>query len=288
MARKNMEQPPNLPLRLTIPMADARGKLAERIENGKKFLSIQFTSPEQLAQVRREYYKWSDYNTELMKLIFSNESMAREYSRASCITFIRERSFDEIIEEFYSDVKEKIHRLESISERLELIPLSEDVRGLTDKSADSPTIGTTRVFIVHGHDEAAKGLAARFLERLGLEPIILHEQASGGRTIIEKLEHCSDVGYAVVLLTPDDEGRKKTEGEVYRARARQNVLLELGYFTGKLGRDRVCALYREGVEIPTDYSGVVYVPFDNGGGWQLRLAKELKAAGFDIDLNKVV
>ena len=112
--------------------------------------------------------------------------------------------------------------------------------------------------------------------------------ASFGKTIIEKLEHYSDVGYAVVLLTPDDEGRKKAEGENLRDRARQNVLLELGYFTGKLGRSRVCALHRGSVEIPTDYLGMLYVPLDEAGGWQLRLAKELKAAGFDIDMNKAV
>ena len=102
------------------------------------------------------------------------------------------------------------------------------------------------------------------------------------------MEHYSNVGYAVVLLTPDDVGRKKAEGELYRDRARQNVILELGYFTGKLGRNRVCALHRGSVEIPTDYLGVVYVPLDEGGGWQLRLARELKAAGFEIDMNKAV
>lgn len=157
-----------------------------------------------------------------------------------------------------------------------------------DKPAPLVNLSTSKVFIVHGHDEAAREATARFLERLGLEPVILHEQASGGRTIIEKMEHYSEVGYAVVLLTPDDEGRNKSQGEPYRDRARQNVILELGYFTGKIGRNRVCALHRGSVEIPTDYLGVLYVPLDEGGGWQLRLAKELKAAGFEIDMNKAI
>jgi predicted nucleotide-binding protein len=102
------------------------------------------------------------------------------------------------------------------------------------------------------------------------------------------MEHYSNVGYAIVLLSPDDEGRRKAQGEPYRDRARQNVILELGYFTGKLGRNRVCALHRGSVEIPTDYLGVMYVPLNEGGGWQLQLAKELKAVGFEIDMNKAI
>jgi predicted nucleotide-binding protein len=94
-----------------------------------------------------------------------------------------------------------------------------------------------KIFIVHGHDNEAKVEVARFLERVGFEAIILHEQANRGRTIIEKVEMHSDVGFAVVLLTPDDEGGKR--GNSTRPRARQNVVLELGYFIGRLGRDRV-------------------------------------------------
>lgn len=287
MARKTTQQPPQSPLRLQTPAGDARQKLAERIEKGRQLLQVKVSSPEQLSEVQNEYYKWSDYNAELLKQLFSNESMAKEYTFFG-IGFIGERSFQEKVRELNSDINEKIRRLESISERLELIPLAEEVKAVLDKTVAGVNLSTSRVFIVHGHDEAARETTARFLERLGLEPVILHEQASGGRTIIEKLEHYSDVGYAVILLTPDDEGRKKSLDEPYRDRARQNVILELGYFTGKLGRNRVCALHRGSVEIPTDYLGVLYVPLDEGGGWQLRLAKELKAAGFDIDMNKAI
>lgn len=104
-----------------------------------------------------------------------------------------------------------------------------------------------KIFIVHGHDEGAREAVARYVERLGFEPIILHEQASQGRTIIEKIEAHSDVGFAIVLLTPDDFGGRK--GEEAKDRARQNVLLELGYFVGRLGRARVCALKRGELEV---------------------------------------
>ncbi len=142
-----------------------------------------------------------------------------------------------------------------------------------------------KIFIVHGHDNEAKVEVARFLERIGFEAIILHEQASRGRTIIEKVEMHSDVGFAVVLLTPDDEGNKK--GQSPCPRARQNVVLELGYFIGRLGRDRVCALKRGDVEIPSDFDGVVYEPYDDHGAWKSKLAKELEASQFDVDWKKV-
>jgi predicted nucleotide-binding protein len=143
-----------------------------------------------------------------------------------------------------------------------------------------------KVFVVHGHDEAAREKIARFLERLEFEPIILHEQASRGRTVIEKVEAHSDVDFAVVLLTPDDEGCEK--GGTPRPRARQNVVLELGYFLGRLGRTHVCALKRGDIEIPSDFEGVVYVDFDNSDGWKQGLGRELEAAGFQFDWNKAM
>ncbi len=147
---------------------------------------------------------------------------------------------------------------------------------------------TNRVFLVHGHDESAREKVARFLERLSLVPIILHEQPNKGRTIIEKFTDYADVAYAVVLLTADDIGGVKgTNINQLSSRARPNVLFELGYFIGALGRDRVCALHETGVEIPSDYSGVIYVTMDPNGAWRLLLAREIKAAGFPIDLNQI-
>ena len=143
-----------------------------------------------------------------------------------------------------------------------------------------------KVFVVHGHDEAPREAVARFLTTLSFEPIILHEQANQGRTVIEKIEAHGDVGFAVVLLTPDDTGGPKS-GE-QSPRARQNVILELGYFIGILGRSRVCALKRGDLEIPSDFGGVVYETYDAGGGWKNALGRELQAAGFEIDWNKVM
>lgn len=145
-----------------------------------------------------------------------------------------------------------------------------------------------RIFIVHGHDEAAKEIMARFIEQLSLTPIILHEQPSGGNTIIEKLMAHVDVDFTVVLLTPDDVGSSSSAPSSLKSRARQNVVFELGLFIGALGRKNVCALYKGDVELPSDYQGVLYVPMDNAGGWKLLLARELRNAGLNVDMNKVV
>lgn len=146
------------------------------------------------------------------------------------------------------------------------------------------TFDSKRVFLVHGHDTSAKESTARFLEKLTLAPVILHEQNNEGRTIIEKFEAHADVRYAVVLLTPDDVGGSARTPQELLGRARQNVILELGYFTGKLGRGRVCGLFRPGIEIPSDLHGVLFIELDPQGGWKTKLAQELVGAGMQIDL----
>lgn len=145
----------------------------------------------------------------------------------------------------------------------------------------------TKVFIVHGRDNEAKQEVARFIEKLGLEAIILHEQVSRSHTIIEKIEEYSNVGYGVVIYTPCDEGRLKGEKE-FNSRARQNVVFEHGFLMGKIGRKNVCALVKGDVETPNDISGVVYENMDGGGAWKLSVAKELKAAGYNIDINNII
>lgn len=160
------------------------------------------------------------------------------------------------------------------------------VEGANDNEAKTTEKGN-RVFIVHGHDENAKINVARFIEKLGLEAIILHEQPSKGKTIIEKFEeHASSSCFAIALLTTDDVGYPQNNEASAKPRARQNVIFELGYFCGALSRRNVCVLYKEGVEIPNDYLGVVYTQLDEGGAWQLHLAKEMKSAGLDFDMNK--
>jgi hypothetical protein len=142
-----------------------------------------------------------------------------------------------------------------------------------------------RVFVVHGHDEAARLAVASFLKAIDFEVIILHEQTNKGRTVIEKFEAHSDVGFSVIILTPDDVGGKDHTG--LQARARQNVILEWGYFIGRLKRARVFALRKGDVELPSDIVGIVWEVFDEHGAWKQKLAKELNDADYEIDWQKV-
>lgn len=202
------------------------------------------------------------------------------------------RWFMDFAHRYYSSTSSKIiATIQKVTTSV-FIPFNRDFAAYAEsKRPLGPTINATsdlnRVFIVHGHDEGPRETIARFLTTIGLEPVILHEQANRGMTIPEKLIAYSNVGFAVVLLTPDDFGRAKAEAED-KPRARQNVILELGYFVGKLSRERVCALLRGDLDIPSDYLGVAYTQLDDGGGWRQELGRELRAAGYDIDWNKIM
>ena len=145
---------------------------------------------------------------------------------------------------------------------------------------------TDKIFIIHGKDQGTRSIVAGFLRDLGLEAVILQEQASQGLTVIEKFERWAEVDFAIAMLTPDDVGGSQDDD--LQPRARQNVIFELGYFIGKYGRDKVCALVKGTPEIPSDYSGVVYITFDESEGWKVELLRELRRAGFSIDANSVI
>ena len=189
-------------------------------------------------------------------------------ARASLLAIVNE------IQEFYPDTPE-------VSTAGNPSPTADRVVE-TNKGIES-----SKVFVVHGHDEGMKASVAGFLEKLSLQPVILHKQPNGGKTIIEKFEANADVAFAVVLMSPDDEGRERIEKEEktcpLRKRARQNVILELGYFIGRLGRERVCALKSGDIETPSDILGVLYVPYDSNDGWKIQLIKELRAAGISLE-----
>lgn len=147
-----------------------------------------------------------------------------------------------------------------------------------------------KIFVVHGRDEQIKLDVVRFLEKLAFDVTLLSEQASKGRTLIEKFEdHSEDAAFAVVLLTPDDVGSLAADGtSKLQPRARQNVVLELGYFVGKLGRKYVCPIRTSDVETPSDLHGLAYVQYDPAGAWKLALAKELEAAELEFDHKKLL
>jgi predicted nucleotide-binding protein len=207
------------------------------------------------------------------------------------ISFYGDVSLIEIIEGYKKGIAEAISTLETIiqlfNEKLNDFEVEQSPAQVAVKVMGAKQLDKNKVFIVHGRDEESKLSVARFVERLGLTAIILHEQASGGRTIIEKIEENTNVGFAIVLYTPCDVGGLASE-QNQKSRARQNVVFEHGYLVAKLGRSNVCALVKGQVEVPSDISGIVYVPLDEASAWHISVAKELRSAGYSIDMNKVI
>ena len=278
---------PPVPQALTQPRAEVARRLQERVVIGKELGGRAIQTQEEAELYDSDYRKWTYYNEDLLRNLFNTEAIYKEYRQGARIGTLSMPDLGMGYGPLDIDrvkVSSRVTMLESILERLDLYP-EPTTRAVAPHEATPPR-DLSKVFVVHGHDEGAREAVARFLERLGIRPIILHEQANQGRTVIEKVEAHSGVGFAVILLTPDDMGCVK--GGTPAPRARQNVLLELGYFIGRLGRKHVCALKRGEVEIPSDFAGVVAEPFDDGGGWRQKLATELEAAEFEIDWNKVM
>ena len=164
----------------------------------------------------------------------------------------------------------------------------------SNNSSEIKVVETTpisnKIFVVHGHDEEMEQKVARALEKLGLEPVILHEKPNQGKTLIKKLEDISeDISFAIVLFSPDDKGCEANNfPKSANLRARQNVIFELGYFIGKFGRNKVLVLFKEEInfESPSDFVGVLYTSFKDG--WELEMVRELRSCGYDLDANKLV
>jgi predicted nucleotide-binding protein len=279
--------PPGVKLRiLTVSPEEASTLLNKRLVLGRRIARKAWErSPMPVYMAIQKLQKWDRYNSALLNGMFTTPQFVNKYN--SCTVHI-DREQANFLEEprhlrAWFSVKEA--ELEAVKEQLPLFALKS-----TAVAAGVAKSFGNKVFIVHGRDEATKESVARVLEHLGLNAVILHEKPNKGRTTIEKLleESDVDVGYAVVLLTSDDVGKLASEEGEPSPRARQNVIFELGLFVAKLGRERVHALYRKGVEIPTDYLGVLYTPLDDNGAWRMKLAKELQAVGFNIDLNKLI
>lgn len=266
-------------------------ELTKRINKGEEIYNRQIQTQSQFEKSREDYYAWNDYNSEFLKQSFNdpNSEYRKAYDNVNNLGFIISsyKTPAEELAEFQEDVKKKVNNLKQLVAKIELIKSEIPETKANIGNFTSQSTLNNDVFIVHGHNSEIKVTVALMLQRLGLNPIILHEQANSGKTIIEKFEEYSNVGFAVVLLTDDDLGKAKKD-ESLNARARQNVILELGYFIGKLGRGKVCPLYTKGVELPSDLYGLLYLEVDANEYWKMSLAKELKAAGYDVDANKII
>ena len=224
------------------------------------------------------YRAWQDRSRELVRFALISDELYEAHVRAvyrqMCLRHVARAS------EPWRQLELDVRDLESVVHRVEG-PGSEPAP-VGEAEADG------KVLVVHGRNHDIREQVARFLMKLDLEPVLLDEQAAHGRTLIEKLESQAGLSFAVVILTGDDVGALAAERDALHSRARQNVIFELGFAVGRLKRERVCALYEEAVELPSDIHGVEYTPLDPGGAWRTRLARELHEAGFHFDPLKVI
>ncbi len=233
-----------------------------------------------------ELKEWQRNTRIAIKKVFIDDEHVKEFDRIQFDAWSKERAINR--EDIYqSGLISALSMLRSMIHEVEDDwPDEEDETGASSLCNTAPKI-IDQVFIIHGRDNEVKETVARFIEKLGLKPVILHEQPSQGRTLMEKFEQHAEVGYAIALLTSDDVGALRGDEQNSKPRARQNVIFELGYFMGRFGRARVCALTKGDLELPSDYANTVYVPFNSSGGWKFDLVKDLRAAGFEIDANLV-
>ena len=265
----------------------ARPKKAKALERLRKALDA-ITELKNLRYRSPEFKKWQRDTRVAISNMFGDESHnIFDFTNIRFSPIGRLSDDSEYRAIYLRDLQSAASLLESMIEEIEEYWEDENETPTPPETHEIERINKNEVFVIHGRDDGTKQTLARFLETLGLKPVILHEQPDKGRTIIEKFEEHAQVGVAIALLTPDDIGALKDEESNLKPRARQNVIFEFGYFIGKSGRKRVCALLQGDVEKPSDYDGVLYIPLDDSGGWKMGLIKELKTAGFDVDANRV-
>jgi predicted nucleotide-binding protein len=259
------------------------GVLEQRISIGDGLVSTSVVSEAQYEHWSAEIDTWDEYNTEVLRRSFDSEEVALAYATPSG-PHIASSNVAGKVDRRRSRLKEHVRSLRSIADRIDFYaPASEDVDAGGEATAPART-SDGPIFIVHGRRDEIKIRVARFLENsTDRAVIILHEQPGAGRTIIEKFEdYAGASSFAVVLLTADDVGG--LAGGPQRPRARQNVVFEFGFFVGSLGRRRVAVLKEIDLEEPSDLAGVSYISVGSGDGWQIALAKELRANGIETRL----
>lgn len=277
-------------VKMIRPLQDVRRDIALAVERGDTLLSVRPSEGAAIAVFREDYFRWESKTAAILESSFQvsgfmTSSPKDEFSGTAVSLLDLKISSTTIppdrVSEVLTDIREKIRVLKSIDDRLEIY---EAPRSKTEPRAFS---SGAPIFLVHGHNLERRELVRRFLETVtDRKVVVLSEQPNRGQDILGKLlANAQQAGFAVVLLTPDDVGGLGEED--LKARARQNVVFELGLFIGLLGRDRVAALNDPGVEVPTDFAGVAYIPLE-GESWQFALARELKAGGIGVSLDDAV
>jgi predicted nucleotide-binding protein len=270
---------------LRIPQAEAETQLDQQIAVGEELVSSPPTWPT-LAEVdalEHRAKRWTESNCTWLDKTLGGEA-ATEYRTASTHRHGSSASRDPVrkLISVRNTVESEISKLKSIRDRLGEWASEPDIMPSNHTGRVSPD---APIFIVHGRDTLrAESVAHTVSTATGRRTIILRDQPSMGRTLIEKFEqHAVEVSYAIIVLTADDKGGLADEIET-RPRGRQNVIFEMGYFYGLIGRERVSVLLQSGTEKPSDMDGIVYITYDDNNAWKTELFRELQNAGINISL----
>lgn len=276
------------PCMLAVTEDRARSLITAQIQKGEALQKREVKNYNDTESLAEHFSAWDRTNEDILSRIFDGTKYAEDYKHSVAIYF-EGHEWQDDVQRYRTWTNGYLAYLRSLLENvLPMMAALNTVPSIasSNRGAVSPSEKTGHVFIVHGHNHLQREEVRVVLLRLELQPIVLDEEAAAGQTLIEKLEnHAHRAEYAIVLFTADDLGQAK-DADRLTPRPRQNVLYELGFFHGKLGRPRVCLLLEKGVDPPSDLEGLVYISL-NEKDWSLKLAKELKQAGLNIDLNKL-
>jgi len=268
-----------------VGLEQARQKLDDRIEFGKRILDLPFDDEHALKAAWQVYSNWTDYNRDLLEMMLGTDRITKEYSAAGhpAVAIARpgprvEPALSEKVADLRNLVDWKLRSLTSLYDRLELYEAQDEsaerYARLAIRASGDP------IFIIHGHDRApALELKELLEEEAGITAVLMAREPHRGRTLAEKFEEeAAECGFAFAVFTPDDAVRSDQGGEYEQMRP--NVLFELGWFCGRIGRDRTCILYKTPAQIPSDLLGRGHHEFrDSVREVWLEIEQELRAAG---------
>lgn len=259
---------------LNIPPEKADDLIEEKIKFGEQLLKHRIQDIQQWKSEEKRYKAWNSENYEMLKAIFKNNKVARDYSFSGWSIqniLISDLKLSEKTARLHKDIKHKLDNLSSIKLSLGIFKIRDDTGERDNRK---------KIFFVHGTNCTTKTNVIAFIEELGLIPVILQDLKAGGKTLIDQIQKLSKIKCAIVLLTPDNVGGIQPDSLGFRAD--QNVILELGVFVGLLGRENVCGLYDGNLQLPEDYHGFEYIKIDKTDQWKDQLAAELKNAYIEI------
>ena len=259
---------------LNIPPEKADDLIEEKMGYGEILLQFKIKNIQQWKSAEKKFKTWNSENYELLKFIFKNSKVAKDYSSSGWSIgriFVSDLKLSEKTAKLLHDIQDKLDKLNSIKLSLGIFKI-QDKAGKRDNSK--------KLFFIYGTNCSSKTKVLNFIIKLGLEPIVLQEFIAGGKTLIDEILTRSEVKFAIGLLTPDNVGG--IQPDKLHFRADQNVILELGIFVGLLGRENVCSLYAGNLQLPEDYHGFEYIKIDKSRKWKEQVFEELKNAGFDI------